>query len=172
MKINGKNIILRTVEIEDAEFIYEMRKNESKTRYLSKITGSIQDQKEWIKTYKLKESEKKEFYFIIESKLHENLGLVRIYDFVDDSFCWGSWLIKENAPRFTAIESALLIYEFSFYQLGFKKSHFDVRKENLGVIAFHQRFGATITDEDELNYYFEYSKENYEKIKPKYKRYL
>ena len=172
MLICGKNINLRTVEIEDAEFIFSMRQNQNKTKYLSKVTGTVDSQKEWIKNYKQREEEKKEFYFVIESKDKEKLGLVRMYDFQDESFCWGSWLIKEDAPKTTAIESALQIYEFGFYSLGFEKSHFDVRKGNDKVISFHQRFGAKIVDEDELDYFFNFEKSDYEKMKEKYKRYL
>ena len=172
MIIYGKNINMRTVTTEDAEFIYNMRQNQNKTKYLSKVTGTVESQKEWIKNYKQREEEKKEFYFVIESKDKEKLGLVRMYDFQDESFCWGSWLIKEDAPKTTAIESALQIYEFGFYSLGFEKSHFDVRKENDKVIAFHQRFGAKIVDEDELDYFFNFEKSDYEIIKEKYKRYL
>ena len=172
MIICCKNLNLRTVAIEDAEFIYNMRQNQNKTKYLSRVTGTVESQKEWIKNYKQREEEKKEFYFVIESKDKEKLGLVRMYDFQDESFCWGSWLIKEDAPKTTAIESALQIYEFGFYSLGFEKSHFDVRKGNDKVIAFHQRFGAKIVDEDELDYFFNFEKSDYEIIKEKYKRYL
>ena len=172
MLLSGKNINLRTVEIEDAEFIYNMRQNQNKTKYLSRVTGTVESQKEWIKNYKQREEEKKEFYFVIESKDKEKLGVVRMYDFQDESFCWGSWLIKEDAPKSTAIESALQIYEFGFYSLGFEKSHFDVRKGNDKVIAFHQRFGAKIVSEDELDYFFNFQKSDYEIIKEKYKRYL
>jgi len=180
MLLSGKNINLRTVELEDAEFIYTMRKNQKKTKYLSKVTGTVESQKEWIKNYKQREQDKKEFYFVIESKDEEKLGLVRMYDFKDDSFlgnsqssfCWGSWLIKEDAPKTTAIESALQIYEFGFYRLGFEKSHFDVRKGNDKVISFHQRFGAKIVDENALDYFFNFEKSDYETIKEKYKRYL
>ena len=172
MLICCKNLNLRTVAIEDAEFIYNMRQNQNKTKYLSRVTGTVESQKEWIKNYKQREDEQKEFYFLIESKDEEKLGLVRMYDFQDESFCWGSWLIKEDAPKTTAIESALQIYEFGFYSLGFEKSHFDVRKGNDKVIAFHQRFGAKIVDEDELDYFFNFEKSDYEKMKEKYKRYL
>ena len=172
MIICCKNLNLRTVAIEDAEFIYNMRQNQNKTKYLSRVTGTVESQKEWIKNYKQREEEKKEFYFVIESKDKRKLGLVRMYDFQDNSFCWGSWLIKEDAPKSTAIESALQIYEFGFYSLGFEKSHFDVRKENDKVIAFHQRFGAKIIDEDKLNYFFNFEKSDYEITKKKYKRYL
>ena len=54
MLICGKNINLRTVEIEDAEFIFSMRQNQNKTKYLSKVTGTVESQKEWIKNYKQK----------------------------------------------------------------------------------------------------------------------
>ncbi|MCT7481729.1 GNAT family N-acetyltransferase [Aliarcobacter cryaerophilus] len=172
MIIYGKNINMRTVTTEDVEFIYNMRQNQNKTKYLSKVTGTVESQKEWIKNYKQREEEKKEFYFVIESKDKEKLGLVRMYDFQDESFCWGSWLIKEDAPKTTAIESALQIYEIGFYSLGFEKSHFDVRKGNAKVIAFHQRFGAKIVDEDELDYFFNFEKSDYEITKEKYKRYL
>lgn len=172
MLIKGKNINMRTVEVTDAEFIYGIRQNRIKTRFLSKVTGTIDNQKEWIENYKKKEDEKKEFYFVIESKREEKLGLIRIYDFKDDSFCWGSWIIKDDAPKTTGIESALQIYEFGFNNLKFRSSHFDVRKNNDKVISFHKRFGAKVVKEDKLNYFFNFEKSDYEKIKKKYMRYL
>ena len=172
MIIIGKNINLRTVEIHDAEFIFSMRQNDFKTKYLSKVTGTIDSQKEWIQNYIQREKDSKEFYFVLESKKDEKLGLVRMYDFQDTSFCWGSWLIKENAPKTTAIESVLQIYEFGFYKLGFSKSHFEVKKGNDKVIDFHKRFGAEIINENEEEYFFNFEKKDYILIKKKYKRYL
>ncbi len=174
MTIEAKNINLRTVNIQDAAFIYNIRQDTLKSKYLSKINGTVNDQIKWIEKYKIKEQNEEEFYFIIESKSFEPLGLVRVYDFKKDinSFCWGSWLIKENAPLSTAIESALQIYEFAFNSLHFTQSHFEVIKENKKVVAFHQRFGAKIIDENNLEYIFTISKENYDLAKQKYKRYL
>lgn len=77
----------------------------------------------------------------------------------------GSWIIKVGAPKTMAIESVLLVYEFGFYQLGYKKAHFDVRKGNERVVAFHLRFGAKIISEDESNYYFNYSEDAYKIIR-------
>ncbi|MEO1784727.1 GNAT family N-acetyltransferase [Thermodesulfobium sp. 4217-1] len=171
MILFGKSINLRTVEFKDADFIYLMRQDK-KAKYLSKINGTVKNQIDWIKEYKKREEERKEFYFVIESKEGDSYGLVRMYDFKQNSFCWGSWIIKDDAPKSTAIESVIQIYEFGFKTLGFDKSHFDVRKDNDKVIAFHKRFGAEIVSEDELNYYFCLDKKDYENIKLKYKRYL
>ena len=172
MQISGKNINLRCVEEEDAEFIINMRTNTKKNKFLSSVDADVEKQKDWIREYKKRENQKEEFYFIIESKAYEKLGLVRMYDFQNNSFCWGSWLIKDNAPKSTAIESALQIYEFGFHELGFNQSHFDVRKGNDKVIAFHKRFGAEIVEENTLDYFFVYFKKDYEITKIKYKRYL
>ena len=155
--IQSKNINLRLVELEDAEFIVSLRQGQ-KGKYLSRI-GDVSTQKAWILDYKVRESQNKEFYYIIESKSREKLGTIRIYDFRGESFCWGSWVVKDNAPIFTAIESALCMYQHAFETLGFKQSHFDVRKENIKVVAFHKRFGAKIIKENELDYFFSLSKE-------------
>jgi RimJ/RimL family protein N-acetyltransferase len=80
MIIYGKNINLRTVEIDDAEFVFNMRQNPNRVKYLTKITGTIESQHEWIKIVS-RGKEGKEYYFVIESEDGEKLGLVRMYDF-------------------------------------------------------------------------------------------
>lgn len=170
--IQGKNTNLRLVEVDDAEFILDLRLDQTKNRYISKVENDLNKQVDWIKEYKKREKQEKEFYFIIENNKNERYGVLRLYDFVGDSFCWGSWILRENSPSYMAIESALLVYEFAFYELKFKKSHFDVRIDNEKVVAFHTRLGAEVTGSDELNYYFNYTKEKYEEIKNKYRKYL
>jgi len=172
MTIESKYINLRTVEVSDAEFIYTLRSLEHKTRYLSKIEGDIESQKKWIESYKEKELNGQEYYFVIESKEHKKLGLVRVYDFREDSFSWGSWITIEDAPVYTAIASALQVYEFGFYKLNFKKSHFQVSKGNDKVLTFHKKFGARIIYETEKEYELNIDEVTYQKTKKKYKRYL
>jgi len=172
MIIESTYINLRSVQIEDATFIFNLRSLDYKTKFLSKITGDVQTQRLWIKKYKTRESLGEEFYFIIESKDHNKLGLVRVYDFQDDSFSWGSWITIKNAPFYTAIASALQVYEFGFYRLNFKKSHFFVSKENDKVLSFHKKFGATIVKVTKDEYELTIDKERYIQTKQIYKRYL
>lgn len=168
--ISGTKVNLRDVEIEDAEFILSLRCNENKSKFLHKTEYNIKNQIEYIKKYKNKENE---WYFIIENKDFEPLGTVRIYDVKNnDDFCWGSWLIKEGAPSYAGISSAMLIYEYAFYKLNFSKVHFDVRKENKSVRNFHERMGAELVHEDELDSFYIYDKKSYEKIKPKYSKFI
>ena len=71
-----------------------------------------------------------------------------------------------------AIESALLIYDFAFFSLHYKKSHFDVRKENKKVIDFHLRFGAEIVGETDKDLLFVYGLDTYLEVRKRYSRFL
>jgi RimJ/RimL family protein N-acetyltransferase len=172
MKIKGKSIQLRVVEEKDAEFILSLRMDKRRNKYLSSVDNNLSKQLAWIEQYKRREKNGSEYYFVIESHEKNLLGLVRLYNFTHNSFEWGSWLIKSDAPRTTGIESALLVYEFGFYTLHFTQSNFEVVKGNDKVISFHKRFGARIYDEDEKKYFFIFEKAVYEKTKTKYKKYL
>lgn len=167
--VRGKSIFLREVVIDDAEFIVDIRTNPEKSKHLSVTAKDIDKQKKFIGNYS---NSRTDFYFIICNWRSERVGTVRIYDVKGDSFCWGSWILSNDAPMSAAIESALLIYDFGFFALHYSQSHFDVRKKNERVVKFHKRFGASLIGEDELNYYFVYDKGSYINVREKYRRYL
>ena len=135
-----------------------LRVDEKYNKHLSAVTGSIDAQVNWIRRYKEDEANKQQFYFIIERLDGVRCGTVRVYDFIGDSFCWGSWILNEEKTRYAAIESAFLVYKFAFEYMGFEKCHFDVRKGNDRVISFHEKMGAIKTHETELDYIFEITK--------------
>lgn len=165
--LKSNHLVFKLVEEEDAKFILELRKNENLNKYISSTEISVEQQRDWIKNYKNKEKLGTEFYFRIDKKDGEKLGFVRVYNIDKDSktFTWGSWIIKEERPKYAAIESALIIYEYAFFELGMEKAIFDVRKENVGVLKFHNRFGAIKIDETELDEFFEIPKEKYIQLK-------
>ena len=168
-KISGKNITLRDVETADASFILSLRLDEDKNKFLHAVDDDLNKQIQYIEKYKTVDDS---WYFIIEDKNKERIGTVRIYDVQGDSFCWGSWIIVDGAGILTALESALLIYDYAFGPLGFKKSHFDVRKDNKKVISFHEKMGAVRTGESDIDYFYNYSVENYRKVRPKFAKTL
>ena len=114
-------------------------------------------------------------YFIIyRNDNNERIGTVRLYDFktTPKSFCWGSWILNQNKTRYAAIESALLIYKFAFDQLKFDQSHFDVRKENLGVHNFHIRLGTQHISSNNLDNFYVYPASSYYSILSDYKKFI
>ncbi|MFT0891076.1 GNAT family N-acetyltransferase [Pseudochelatococcus sp. G4_1912] len=167
--VRGKSIYFREVNLDDAEFIVEMRTNPDKNKYLSHTSVEVESQVNYLRNY-LKSTT--DFYFIICNYEGKAIGTIRIYDIRDNSFCWGSWILSKDAPKSAAVESALLIYDFAFFSLHYPKAHFDVRKNNERVVEFHKRFGARIVDENELDYFFEYDRDAYSAIRSKYLRFL
>ena len=174
-QLTAKTISLRLVEEDDAGFIHALRTNDIYNQHLSSTTGDVSSQKKWISKYKERERNKEEFYFIIERIDNgQKIGTVRLYDFItaNNSFCWGSWILNENKTTSSAVESALLVYKFAFEELGFSQSHFDVRKDNIKVIAFHEKLGAIRDTESELDIFYNFPKSRYEESLDKFNKYL
>lgn len=147
------------MNVEDAEFILSLRLNDNYNQYLSVVLPDIAAQRSWIRKYKELEIANQEYYFIIERKDGVRCGTVRVYDLKDSSFSWGSWILNEDKTRYSALESALLVYQFGFEKLGFAKSHFEVMKGNEKVVSFHEKMGAQLISEDEDHFYYEITKD-------------
>jgi RimJ/RimL family protein N-acetyltransferase len=168
-RISGRSIDLRPADMTDAEFVLKLRLDPQLNTHLSATAPAIAPQREWIRRCK---DDPAQCYFIIQDKQGQPVGTIRIYDLQPDSFCWGSWILQPGAPRKAAIESALLVYEFAFYRLGFTRCHFDVRKQNTRVLDFHQRFGAKIVGETADDFFFHFFKADYEATREKYRAFL
>lgn len=149
----------------DAAFIVALRGDETLNRHLNPTSADVAAQLEWLRSYKTREAAGEEYYFVIVCD-GQDRGVVRMYDFREiegrRSFCWGSWIIPPPKTPGLATYSALLIYEVGFDTLGFEQSHFDVRRANRGVIAFHARAGARRVAEDEQDVYFHFLPEDHQ----------
>lgn len=170
--VKGGDIIFRLVSEWDDQYIYSLRCHPELSKYLSRVTGTAEDQRSWIKDYKERENQGTEFYFIICLSNLTPVGTVRIYDYQKDSFSWGSWIVSPGAPLHVAITSTFIIYDIGFSRLGFSKSHFTVIKENKPVWSFHERFGAQRIDEDSQQYHYIFHSEYLKIAQQKYKKYL
>lgn len=149
-RVEGHTLSFRNAVVDDAEFILSLRTDENKSRYLNATSNDVVAQRTWLANYATGSGQ---VYFIIE---HANvaIGTVRLYDAQGDSFCWGSWILKEGRPKQAAVESALMVYAYAIDYLGFKAAHFDVRKGNERVLKFHERFQAKRVGENELDYFY------------------
>lgn len=157
-KLEARTIRLRLVEINDAAFILKLRQDERYNRFLSQVSNDIDAQVSWIESYKDEEAKGFQYYFIIERLDGVPCGTVRVYDFQENSFSWGSWILNEDKTRYAALESAFLIYKFGFENLNYERSHFEVMKGNDGVVSFHKKMGAIEMGQDEINFYFKIDK--------------
>jgi len=169
-RVEGPNLILRLIESEDADYVQNLRTDPTYNRHLSEVRGTVEDQRRWIEEYKARETEGREFYYVIERKVGTRCGLVRLYDIGAESFTWGSWILDANKPRKAALESALLIYRVAFDLIGLRRAEFDVRRDNKCTLLFHRRFGAKETHTNEQDVFFIYSRETFEKDQSEFLR--
>ncbi len=134
------------------------------------VSPVIDHQVTWLEEYADKIDQ---VYFIIETIAGVPLGAVRLYDANGDSFCWGSWALKDGAPHSAAIESALMVYSYATDHLGFRAAHqLNVCKENENMCRFHESFGAERIRETESFYVYQINLEKINAIRSKLKMYL
>lgn len=167
-KIIGNNLIFRDANEDDATFILKLRTDSKKSKYISKTSSELVDQQLWLRKYK---SDYDQIYFIILNLQNEKIGTVRLYDVINSSFCWGSWILKDGVQSSFAIESALLVYHFGL-SLGFDRAHFSVNKNNSSVWRFHERFGAIKIAENSDSFIYNISLDAINLSLDKFKKYL
>lgn len=167
-QIKGTHLIFRNACLEDAAFIVALRTDSKKSQYISATSADVQQQIAWLERYAKDDSQ---IYFIIHDPHMERLGTVRLYDRQKDSFCWGSWILKEGTPNMYSIESALIVYHYAL-SLGFKSAHFEVRKGNASVLRFHERFGAKMVRETPEDFFYKISDQAIAQSLKRYAKFL
>lgn len=155
---------VRLVREEDAEFILRLRTDEKLARYLHATDDNVEKQVEWIKQYKIREAAGEDYYFIYD-KDGQNIGVNRIYDinYDQEQVTAGSWICK--AEGMISIYTIIILRDIMFDIMGAKCDCFDVRKGNKKVQRLHEMCGAQKVSEDEQNYYYCLTSEDYEQNK-------
>lgn len=146
----GTRLRFRDATPEDAAFILSLRLDPAKNQFLSSTSADVDRQRSWLERYAASDDQ---VYFIIEDLAGKAVGTVRTYEPRGPSFCWGSWILGDNAPASSAVESTLMVYSFGL-ACGFTRAHFDVRRANEKVWQYHEWLGAVRTGEDDLDFFY------------------
>ena len=164
--ISRYGISVRLVEEDDAEFILRLRTNEKLSRYLHKIDNDLEKQKQWIRDYKNRENDGKEYYFLFYNKT-QNIGVSRLTDIQEGKGTGGSWICDPSCRFEDIIATSLLCGDIFFEILGIEKDVLNVSKGNNSVLRFHKLRGSTIIHEDDIQYTLELNKYDYLKNRGK-----
>ncbi|APX14067.1 GNAT family N-acetyltransferase [Tateyamaria omphalii] len=168
-RIEGVRLALRLARPEDAGYIHGLRMDPAYNQHLSAVTGTVEDQANWLHRYLDREAAGEEFYYVIERRdTAQPCGLVRLYDIEADHFTWGSWILDSTKPSKAALESAVLSYVIAFERLGLATSNFDARIGNARALAFYRRLGAVETGRDAQDIFFRYTRAQFERDKDRH----
>lgn len=186
-KIEGKYVNLREAEIDDSEFILNLRTDPDKAKYIHSTDPDLGKQIQYMKRYKTLDND---WYFIIEDKNGASIGTNAVYPYPIFTENWrdkvasihyneevgvmgtGRWLMVNNLNPVMGMESDILIKDFFFNVLNLPFTPMLIHKENLSVLKFHQTWGAKIIGwrEDIKQHMLELTKEDYLKTKTVFER--
>lgn len=159
-------LFVRLVNENDVDYILSLRTNKHLSRYIHKTDDNREKQIEWIRNYKKREQEGREYYFIYFHN-GEPVGVNRIYNIFEYYGTIGSWICNPNNETEVSLATYLLMFELMYDHIKLDITLFDVRKENKHVWKLHKVLGAQLVGESDLDYYFTLNKATYYKNREK-----
>jgi RimJ/RimL family protein N-acetyltransferase len=159
---------LRPICVEDAEFVLELRNNDTLNRHISSTSTSVSSQKQWIRDYLVRYESGQEAYFIIVNG-GKPRGTIRIYNYDarSSTTTYGSWLLAPDSPASCAFSSTILNHDLCFNVLKFTRIVFDVRTDNKSVWRFHEGVGARFIHEGQKDRFYEITSDIYPQVRTK-----
>jgi len=132
---------LRPITLDDAEFIYQIRRQPELSKYIGEIDPDFSVHRSWLENYFHREGD---YYFCIESLSGKPIGTIAVYDIANDAGNWGRWIISPSVPAAPA--SVWLIFHVAFDILGLSEVYSNTIIENASVVSFHDNCGLTRTE--------------------------
>lgn len=170
-KLEKYGLFVRLVNENDSQFIINLRTDPNLSKYINATENDIERQINWIRDYKIREKNGKDYYFIY-SKNGEYIGLNRIYNINGKVGTSGSWVCKPNIPFELTWLTVVIIREIFFEILDLDIDIFDTRKENKKVIRMHHLLGAHKIYENEIDVFHYLTKDDFKISKPKFLQYI
>lgn len=145
-KIMGLTVYLKSTAPEDAQATYEMRIDKEKTKYMHSVTGSVEDQRNYI----LKQRQKPgDYLFTVFDYNDKPIGMRGIYDVTENSAESGRTIGYGDA--FQNMEALILGIDFAFDVLGVEKVYMDAAADNQSVRGIQEQLGAKEYKRDRLD---------------------
>lgn len=129
---------LRPVEIADAADIVTLRRDPDRSRFIHETAPSVGTQIRWLEDYFRRDGD---YYWAVE-RLSDGRteGFLGVYDVQGDHAEWGRWVLRPGS--LAAAESAWLVHEAGFGELGLSSLISRTLTANQAVVSFHARYGA------------------------------
>lgn len=141
--LEGYGCRLRPVDVEDAEFIVNLRNQPFALGTIHATSTSIERQIRWIQDWQRREND---YYWIIETAdtSCKSIGTIGFYDInlLTKEGMPGRWVMMPQA-EVNIMAPFFLLYAFVFDDLSFDRVIMDVVATNRKVRKFHTLYGAT-----------------------------
>ena len=164
--IQGKYVLIRSAEVQDAKFTMDIRQDKEKTKYLHVVDNNLDKQSAWLERQREAEGD---YFFIAEDFKGKGLGTVGIYDIEGKVGHLGRLLMIGNP--FQTFEATLLSMIFAYDVLGLDELYGDVHVDNSPSMNISEAVGFHFRDpiyEEELDRWVKYGT-SYKQEFPEYR---
>lgn len=143
MFVQGVNVDLHPVRIEDADWIAELRSDERVFKFLSQSRPiSVEEQRLWMESNAAKEG----FYWKIWHRLEGKfVGLISLYSIQRSNAELGRFISRNP---YASIGAEYAVLNFAFSHLGINRVRCYTASENSAVVSLHARFGFRKLNEE------------------------
>jgi len=144
--LTGEKILLRPVELNDAEKFYKWRNDLQlkKLAMMHPFPVTLESEKEWIESISKKKDNQLIFFSICERKDGNLIGFVKLFNINwVHRFCYFGIVIGEDSARGQGygFETLKLISEYAFDVLNINKIILEVININQTAIKLYKKFG-------------------------------
>lgn len=145
--IEGLTVRLRAVEESDAEVTYKMRTDPEKTKYVHRITGTVDDQRNYIKKQRTLDGD---YLFMVEDLVGNPIGMKGVYNYdaVGKTVETGRFI--GYGSQVQNMEALKLSFDFAFDVLGVEKINMAALENNTVMLGIQKRFGVQFSCREKL----------------------
>ena len=152
--LNGKNIVLRSLQKKDLNFLADIENNQENWEFGSERKIFTKDELLfYIKNAKIDIQVAKQYRFAIELS-GDVIGFVDIFDYNNNSAGIGIIIVKEYRGRGFAKESLNLITDYAFTKLKLNYLYARIKRSNLLSINLFSSCGFAFQKEESGLQYF------------------
>ncbi|MEL6672821.1 MAG: GNAT family protein [Bacteroidota bacterium] len=138
-------ITLRGLEAEDASFFHDWNQETGTQLALDQIwfPSSLIRQEEWVKKQALASVEEDSYFFVIENKAGERVGMIHTNeaDKKNGHFSYGLGVVQAHRHKGYASAAIRMVLGYFFKELRYHKVTVGIYAFNQASIALHQRLG-------------------------------
>ena len=132
--LKGRFVYLRSINLDDAEFSYNIRADERYRDIVGQPAKTIDDQKKFIEWQM---AQPDDYYFVVYNNSDERIGLIGVYDIHGDIGEVGREISYGNAAE--TMETQVLLEDFYREVLGLKKIYYVIYLNNKKQISIQKK---------------------------------
>ena len=164
-ELTGQKVYLKSADIEDTAYTYQVRQDVNRTKYMHAVTGGIESQKKWLEN---QIADKDSYFFVVRTKEGKPIGTYGLYDLDFQKKTGEIGRAILNGTPVENLEAIYLVHEFAYFDLELDKLYTECFEDNTAAVGVNTQVGGVEIGRNHMdgfgnleNIHFEITRENY-----------